>query len=268
MPDNSLEEKTLADTDAGANADKTETDKVEKTEAETDAHNDSTVSNPDPYYPPIIYLPEVIVNDGEDDEEEVFKMRARLYRYAHECSPPEWKERGTGDIRILQHMLDNTCRIVMRREKTLKLCANHFIHPWMELKKNCGSEKAWVWKTQADYADDECKQETLAARFSSVDNAKKWEEAFVKARKHVLERQAGKILKEEEISIKEKASPTSNTTVDKVEEAANKENKENIVDNNCSQTKSETSVVEEKSAVAAEEGIVKQLGEMVVNNTE
>jgi hypothetical protein len=39
-------------------------------------------------------------------------------------------------------------RIVMRRDKTLKLCANHYILPWMELKKNANSEKAWVWKTQ------------------------------------------------------------------------------------------------------------------------
>jgi RanBP1 domain len=36
----------------------------------------------------------------------------------------------------------------MRRDKTLKICANHFILPWMELKKNANSEKAWVWKTQ------------------------------------------------------------------------------------------------------------------------
>ncbi len=39
----------------------------------------------------------------------------------------------------------------MRREKTLKLCANHFILPWMELKKNANSEKAWVWKTQVGH---------------------------------------------------------------------------------------------------------------------
>ena len=30
---------------------------------------------------------------GEDEESEIFSLRARLYRYAHECDPPEWKER-------------------------------------------------------------------------------------------------------------------------------------------------------------------------------
>ena len=31
----------------------------------------------------------------------------------------------------------------------------------MDMKPNCGSEKAWVWKTQADFADEEPKQEVV-----------------------------------------------------------------------------------------------------------
>ena len=54
---------------------------------------------------------------------------------------------------------DNTARILMRREKTMKVCANHLIKSWMVMKPNCGSKKAWVWKTRADYADEEPKQE-------------------------------------------------------------------------------------------------------------
>jgi len=42
-----------------------------------------------------------------------------IYRYAHECDPPEWKERGTGDIRILKHIEKNTCRNVMRQLGTI-----------------------------------------------------------------------------------------------------------------------------------------------------
>ena len=59
---------------------------------------------------------------------------------------------------------DNSARILMRREKTKKVCANHFIKPWMDIRPNCGSKKAWVWKTQADFADEEAKQEVRSEK--------------------------------------------------------------------------------------------------------
>lgn len=49
--------------------------------------------------------------------------RAKLFRFATESS--EWKERGTGDVRLLQHKETKKIRLVMRRDKTLKVCANH-----------------------------------------------------------------------------------------------------------------------------------------------
>ena len=54
-------------------------------------------SSVDPYYAPIISLPEVDVPTGEDDEEEIFKMRSKLFRFDSAPTPPEWKERGTGN---------------------------------------------------------------------------------------------------------------------------------------------------------------------------
>ena len=47
--------------------------------------------------------PEVAVVTGLEDDDILFSHRAKLYRYARECSPPEWKERGLGDIKIAQH---------------------------------------------------------------------------------------------------------------------------------------------------------------------
>ena len=49
--------------------------------------------------------------------------RAKLFRF--EKSTNEWKERGTGDVRLLQHAETKKIRLVMRRDKTLKVCANH-----------------------------------------------------------------------------------------------------------------------------------------------
>ena len=50
--------------------------------------------------------------------------RAKLFRYDTEGR--EWKERGTGDVRLLKHKATNKVRLVMRRDKTLKVCANHY----------------------------------------------------------------------------------------------------------------------------------------------
>ena len=43
--------------------------------------------------------------------------------------------------------------------------------PHMELKPNCNSERAFVWSTFADYADEESKVELLAIRFANPESA-------------------------------------------------------------------------------------------------
>lgn len=66
----------------------------------------------------------VEVKTGEEVEEQVFKMRAKLFKFDPESK--EWKERGTGDVRLLKHKENQKTRLVMRRDKTLKVCANHY----------------------------------------------------------------------------------------------------------------------------------------------
>lgn len=51
-------------------------------------------------------------------------MRAKLFRFDRDSK--EWKERGTGDVRLLRHKENQKTRLVMRRDKTLKVCANHY----------------------------------------------------------------------------------------------------------------------------------------------
>ena len=111
-------------------------------------------SNRDPQFEPIISLPEREIKTLEKDEEELLKMRAKLFRFASENDLPGWKERGTGDVKLLKRKEKGTIRLFRRRDKTLKICANHYITPMAELKPNAGSDSAWVWNTHADCADE------------------------------------------------------------------------------------------------------------------
>ncbi|PSN56702.1 Ran-specific GTPase-activating protein [Blattella germanica] len=154
----------------------------EKGDHVAENHDDSTTSEHDPHFEPIINLPEVAVLTMEEDEVEMIKMRAKLFRYDTTESPPEWKERGTGDVKLLRHPEKNCVRVVMRRDKTLKICANHYVTPWMELKPNCGSDRAWVYSVPADYADEEIRPELLAIKFANPENAKKWKDKFEEAK--------------------------------------------------------------------------------------
>uniref|UniRef100_A0A668ADI3 Ran-specific GTPase-activating protein n=1 Tax=Myripristis murdjan TaxID=586833 RepID=A0A668ADI3_9TELE len=187
-------------------------DDQEDHDASTDNVDDS---NHDPHFEPIVSLPEQEVKTLEEDEEELFKMRAKLYRFASENDPPEWKERGTGDVKLLKHKEKGTIRLLMRRDRTLKICANHHIIPMMELKPNAGSDRAWVWNTLADFADECPKPELLAIRFLNAENAQKFKVKFDECKEEVRKCQEGtgntdsanKVAEKlEELSVKDKTS--------------------------------------------------------------
>lgn len=38
----------------------------------------------------------------------------------------EWKERGLGIMKLLEHKESKKARLLMRREKTLKICCNQY----------------------------------------------------------------------------------------------------------------------------------------------
>ncbi|KAH8039831.1 hypothetical protein HPB51_009087 [Rhipicephalus microplus] len=131
---------------------------------------DDRSHSPDIHFEPVMKLPLIDVKTLEEDEEVLVKLRGKLYRYVTAPNEaPEWKERGTGEVKILCNKAGH-CRILMRRDKTFKVCANHYVHPGMELKPSHGSDKAWVWSTLADFADEEPKPELLALRFGSVES--------------------------------------------------------------------------------------------------
>ncbi|KAM6495587.1 ran/spi1 binding protein [Amanita muscaria] len=136
----------------------------------------------DPHFEPVIKLTEQVETKTlEENEDVLFKMRAKLFRF--DTNSSEWKERGTGDVRLLKHKETKKVRLVMRRDKTHKVCANHLVSAEMRLQPNIGSDRSWVWKVAADYSESPPTAETLAIRFANSDNAAQFKTAFEEAQK-------------------------------------------------------------------------------------
>lgn len=151
-------------------------DKKEKTEEGEGADEEEA----DVHFEPLVHLEKVDVKTNEENEDVVYKVRAKLFRF--HADSKEWKERGTGDVKFLKHKSTGKTRILMRRDKTLKVCANHLIQPDYELKTNIGSDRSWVYTVAADVSEGEPEAQTLAIRFGNKENADKFKEHFDKAK--------------------------------------------------------------------------------------
>eukprot|EP00742_Colponemidia_sp_Colp-10_P000501 GILJ01000547.1.p1 GENE.GILJ01000547.1~~GILJ01000547.1.p1 ORF type:complete len:249 (-),score=61.69 GILJ01000547.1:62-760(-) len=127
---------------------------------------------------PQVSLPEVAVTTGEENEEVVYKDRSKLFRW--DATEKAWKERGTGDIRLLKNRETKKVRVLMRQEKTLKIVANHVVSDvgkMCVLEPNAGSDRSWMWMA-SDFADGVAKTEQFAARFSNSEQANKFKTNF------------------------------------------------------------------------------------------
>ncbi|CAO3661509.1 unnamed protein product [Rhizopus microsporus] len=152
------------------------------TEEKKPVEQQEVEEEPDVHFEPVIKLDQVETKTNEEDEEVLFKMRAKLFRF--DAGAGEWKERGTGDVQFLKHKENKKIRLVMRRDKTLKVCANHYIETYMKLQPNVGYDRSWVWKVSADVSEGTPTAETLAIRFANSDNANAFKEEFEKAQTH------------------------------------------------------------------------------------
>ncbi|OJA15290.1 hypothetical protein AZE42_00922 [Rhizopogon vesiculosus] len=172
----------------------------------------------DPQFEPVIKLTEQVeVKTYEEDEDILYKMRAKLFRFDNGLN--QWKERGTGDVKLLQHKETKKVRLVMRRDKTLKVCANHHISAEMRLQPNIGSDRSWVWKVAADYTEDPPTAETLAIRFGSPETANEFKRQFELTQKI----NSGGASVEEKNSTEEPAEEESEEEAEKEDETEKKD---------------------------------------------
>uniref|UniRef100_A0A3B5KZZ9 E3 SUMO-protein ligase RanBP2 n=1 Tax=Xiphophorus couchianus TaxID=32473 RepID=A0A3B5KZZ9_9TELE len=150
--------------------------------AEEGSDEEEASNNVDIYFEPIVSLPEVETKSGEEDEEILFKERAKLYRWDRDLG--QWKERGIGDLKILFHPTKHFYRVLMRRDQVLRVCANHTISESMELKPMNTSANALVW-TATDYSDGEGEVEQLAAKFKTSEIAESFRKTFCECQSRI-----------------------------------------------------------------------------------
>ena len=120
-------------------------------------------------------LDEVEVKSGEEEEDVLLDVKCKLYRFVQETN--EWKERGVGQSRVLQHKDNKRCRYLMREEKTLKIRANHLIMPGTQIQEHGGNDKALVFNC-VDFSDEEMKPELFCVRFASAERAQEFKKAY------------------------------------------------------------------------------------------
>ncbi|KAK4786255.1 hypothetical protein SAY86_002944 [Trapa natans] len=188
---------------------------------------------------PIIKLEEVAVTTGEEDEDAILDLKAKLYRFDKDGN--QWKERGAGSVKLLKHKESGKVRLVMRQSKTLKICANHLVIPTMTVQEHSGNEKSCVWHA-TDFSDGELKEELFCIRFASIENCKSFMEMFTQ----VAESQKKKEENKDATSaagLLEKLSVQEKTGEDKYEEPVTPAEKKSELDSEAD--------VEEKRETAA-----------------
>ena len=119
-------------------------------------------------------LAKVEVKTGEEDEDLIFKSRGKLYRFRD----GEWKERGTGDLKLLRHKKEKKIRFILRQDKTLKIVANFIISekPLCELKPHQGSEKMFMF--MAYDCSEEPVMEKFVIKLGNAEKAKVFKKHF------------------------------------------------------------------------------------------
>uniref|UniRef100_A0A0K0EDR7 RanBD1 domain-containing protein n=1 Tax=Strongyloides stercoralis TaxID=6248 RepID=A0A0K0EDR7_STRER len=131
---------------------------------------------PDVHFEPVVPLPDLVdIKTGEEDEEMLLSYKVRLYIMKNVDGACEWKERGTGELRLLKLSDKHSYRIVMRRDQTQKLCANMRLYKHMKFSYNVMKDKVILFKA-TDCSDDinNTTPETYCVRFSSSEDALKF----------------------------------------------------------------------------------------------
>ena len=140
-------------------------------------------------------LEEVETKNGEEEEEVLYGVRAKLFIYGETLldvgtGKKSWRERGIGEARILRHREHQRLRLLMRQEKTMKVIANHALDPRIKLEPNVGSDRSWVWSA-FDFAEGALAETVFALRFADSDIAQDFKKKFIECQEEMEKLLAG-----------------------------------------------------------------------------
>ena len=140
---------------------------------------------------------------GEEGQEELLKLRCKLYTMIEN----EWKERATGDVKILKNSATGKVRVIVRQEKMHYLRCNHYIES--ELKPQHGTDKAVVWSATDFGMVQEGKLERFSLKLKDAEVVKEFKAVWDKAR------EANKIAKAGGVPTSGVSTSTTTTVVDR-----------------------------------------------------
>eukprot|EP00122_Pirum_gemmata_P000750 Pgem_evm2s664 len=176
-------------------------------------------SDPNVTFEKVLDVKKVDTKSGEEDEEVLLDLRAKLYRYDQATS--QFKERGIGSMKVLKHKENGKVRLLMRRDQLLKICANHYVTKDMELKPMANAKLSWIWNVAADFSDGAPNTEMLCIRLKTEEASNTFKSLFEKCVKEAPEfiiKEKGKdeennTKQEEKVDDKEvKVTPTPTPT--------------------------------------------------------
>ena len=127
-------------------------------------------------FEPIVKLPDNYeIKTFEEDETVLYENEnAKIFRFHNN----EWKEKGSGTVKLLSNEKTGKVRVLMRRDKIHKICCNHYIMPDMQLHPLMNNKKALVWYAH-DYVDGDQELQQLCIKFKTEEHAVEFKKHFL-----------------------------------------------------------------------------------------
>ena len=123
----------------------------------------------------LIDLPDAEVKSGEEETDEIFNVRAKLYRWRDD----QWKERGVGQAKVLKHKKTGKYSFILRQDATMKLMAFFYIYGkgLCKLQKLQTADKSLFWSC-VDFSEGSPKIEKFCLRVKTGEELEQFQKAF------------------------------------------------------------------------------------------